>query len=173
LVTAEPKGIALDSFRAVLVPDSRELMAWNIRDLGFDMVLSGKVPRAIHDALRASSHQIIGAAPVSAIDLWAVHPGGHSVLDAVERAFGRPPAALAPSREVLRRHGNMSSATVMFVLNAMMRSAAAGARGCAMAFGPGLIAETMLFHTVGNASPQASLETFHQPAVRTPALSDG
>ena len=44
LVTAEPKGIALDSFRAVLVPDSRELMAWNIRDLGFDMVLSGKVP---------------------------------------------------------------------------------------------------------------------------------
>jgi predicted naringenin-chalcone synthase len=173
LVTAEPKGIALDSFRAVLVPDSRELMAWNIRDLGFDMVLSGKVPRAIHDALRASSHQIIGAAPVSAIDLWAVHPGGHSVLDAVERAFGLPPAALAPSREVLRRHGNMSSATVMFVLNAMMRSAAAGARGCAMAFGPGLIAETMLFHTVGNTSPRASLETFHQPAVRSPALSDG
>ncbi len=73
--------------------------------------------------------EIIGAAPVSAIDLWAVHPGGHSVLDAVERAFDLPPAALAPSREVLRRYGNMSSATVMFVLDAMMRAAApAGAR---------------------------------------------
>ena len=173
LVTAEPKGIALDSFRAVLVPDSRELMAWNIRDLGFDMVLSGKVPRAIHDALRASAHEIVGAAPVSSIDLWAVHPGGHSILDAVERAFTLPPAALAPSREVLRRYGNMSSATVMFVLNAMMRSAASGARGCAMAFGPGLIAETMLFRTVGDASSRASLETFHQPAVRSPALLDG
>jgi predicted naringenin-chalcone synthase len=173
LVTADPKGIALDSFRAVLVPDSRELMAWNIRDLGFDMVLSGKVPRAIHDALRESSHAIVGPGPVSAVDLWAVHPGGHSILDAVERAFELPPAALAPSREVLRLHGNMSSATVMFVLNAMMRSATPGARGCAMAFGPGLIAETMLFRTVGDAASCASLETFHQPAVRSPALLDG
>jgi alpha-pyrone synthase len=173
LVTAEPKGIALDSFRAVLVPDSRDLMAWNIRDLGFDMVLSGQVPRAIYDALRVSSQAIVGGAPVSEIDLWAVHPGGHSILDAVERAFALPPAALAPSREILRRHGNMSSATVMFVLNAMMRSAAPGARGCAMAFGPGLIAETMLFRTVGDTASCASLETFHQPAVRTPALLDG
>jgi alpha-pyrone synthase len=173
LVTAEPKGIALDSFRAVLVPNSRELMAWNIRDVGFDMVLSGKVPRAIHDALRVSAHEIVGVAPVSSIDLWAVHPGGHSILDAVERAFALPPAALAPSREVLRRYGNMSSATVMFVLNAMMRSAAPGERGCAMAFGPGLIAETMLFRAVGDASSYASLETFHQPAVRSPALLDG
>jgi alpha-pyrone synthase len=170
LVTADPSGIALDSFRAVLVPDSRELMAWNIRDLGFDMVLSGKVPRAIHDALRAGAHQIIGSLPVSAIDLWAVHPGGHSILDAVERAFALPPLALAPSREVLRRYGNMSSATVMFVLNAMMRSAAPGARGCAMAFGPGLIAETMLFRAVGNMPAH---ETFHQPAVRAAALLDG
>ncbi|MCX7314150.1 MAG: type III polyketide synthase [Hyphomicrobiales bacterium] len=172
LVTAEPKGIALDSFRAVLIPDSLELMSWNIRDLGFDMVLSGKVPRAIHDSLRDGAHQIIGSAAVGDIDLWAVHPGGGTILDAVERAFDLPPSALAPSREVLRRHGNMSSATVMFVLEAMMREAASGARGCAMAFGPGLIAETMLFHTVGNASSRAAQGTSHQPA-RAPALLDG
>jgi predicted naringenin-chalcone synthase len=172
IVTAEPKGIALDSFRAVLVPDSRELMTWNIRDMGFDMVLSGKVPRAIHDALRAGSHHILESAAVSDIDLWAVHPGGHSVLDAVEHAFELPPAALGPSREVLSRYGNMSSATVMFVLDAMMQTAAPGARGCAMAFGPGLIAETMRFHTVGNDSLQAS-EMSSQPAARAPALSDG
>jgi predicted naringenin-chalcone synthase len=170
LVTADPGGIALDSFRAVLVPDSRELMAWNIRDLGFDMVLSGKVPRAIHDALRASSHAIVGPGPVSAVDLWAVHPGGHSILDAVERAFELPPSALAPSREVLRMHGNMSSATVMFVLNEMMRSAPCGARGCAMAFGPGLIAETMRFRAVGNT---AAMETSQQPTARSAALLNG
>jgi predicted naringenin-chalcone synthase len=171
LVTAEPRGIALDSFSAVLVPDSRELMTWNIRDVGFDMVLSGKVPRAIHDALRSGADRIVGSAAVSDIDLWAVHPGGHSVLDAVERAFDLPAAALEPSREVLRRYGNMSSATVMFVLDAMMRATAPGARGCAMAFGPGLIAETMRFHTVGNAPLQAA-ETVHQPAVHSPALLD-
>ena len=171
LVTAEPKGIALDSFRAVLVPHSRDLMAWNIRDLGFDMVLSGSVPRAIGDALRGGAQQIIGDAPVDSIDLWAVHPGGTSVLDAVEHAFELPAMALLPSREVLRQYGNMSSATVMFVLEAMMRTAAPRNRGCAMAFGPGLIAETMLFRTVGNMTFRTSLETVHQAAVLAPALS--
>jgi predicted naringenin-chalcone synthase len=136
------------------------------------MVLSGSVPRAIGDALRGGAHEIIGNAPVDSIDLWAVHPGGTSVLDAVERAFELPATALLPSREVLRQYGNMSSATVMFVLNSMMRNAA-GARGCAMAFGPGLIAETMLFRTVGNTTSHVSLETVHQAAVFAPALSDG
>ena len=155
LVSAEPKGIALDSFRAVMIPDSSELMSWNIRDLGFDMVLSGKVPRAIHDALRAAADEILHCMPVGSIDLWAVHPGGHTILAAVERALDLPPAALQPSREILRRYGNMSSAAVMFVLREMMRTAAAGARGCAMSFGPGLIAETMLFRAVGNSARDA------------------
>jgi alpha-pyrone synthase len=172
LVTAEPKGIALDSFRAVLIPNSRDLMAWNIRDQGFDMVLSGSVPRSIGDALRGSAHEIIGNAPMNSIDLWAVHPGGTSVLDAVERAFELPATALLPSREVLRQYGNMSSATVMFVLNSMMQKATAGARGCAMAFGPGLIAETMLFRTVGSTTSHISLETFQKAAVLAPALLD-
>ena len=172
LVTAEPKGVALESFRAVLVPDSRELMKWNIRDLGFDMALSGKVPRAIHDALRTGTDEILGAAPVSSVDLWAVHPGGHSILDAVERALDLPPEALRASREVLRRNGNMSSATVMFVLNELMQSAAPGARGCAMSFGPGLIAETMLFRAVGNMAPRRAVSTALQPADRSPTLID-
>jgi predicted naringenin-chalcone synthase len=93
--------------------------------------------------------------PVGSIDLWAVHPGGHTILEAVERALDLPLAALAPSREVLRRYGNMSSAAVMFVLREMMRSAAAGAQGCAMSFGPGLIAETMLFRAVGHSARDA------------------
>jgi predicted naringenin-chalcone synthase len=79
--------------------------------------------------------------------LWAVHPGGRTVLDAVERAFALAPDALAASRDVLRRYGNMSSGTVMFVLERMLRNAVNGAKGCAMAFGPGLTAETMLFRT--------------------------
>ena len=108
--------------------------------------------------------------PVSAIDLWAIHPGGHSILDAVERAFRLPSTALQASREVLRRYGNMSSATVMFVLKELMRSASPGARGLAMSFGPGLIAETMLFRALGDA--QRPLETVRQPVDRSAALFD-
>jgi alpha-pyrone synthase len=148
LVTAEPKGASLDSFNAILAEDTRELITWNIRDFGFDMVLSGQVPTAIQDALAARSATILEGGPVGSIDLWAVHPGGRSVLDAVERGLNLAPEALSFSREVLRRFGNMSSATVMFVLAAMLRSAPAGAAGCAMSFGPGLVAETMLFRMV-------------------------
>jgi alpha-pyrone synthase len=147
LVSAEPHGIALDRFHAVLAPDTAELITWKIRESGFDMLLSGRVPGAIQEALSTRADDILDHASVDAIDLWAVHPGGRSVLDAVERALGLPEDALAWSREVLRRFGNMSSATVMFVLKAMLERAPPGKSGCAMAFGPGLIAETLLFHT--------------------------
>ena len=77
--------------------------------------------------------------------MWGVHPGGKSVLDAVEKGLGLGPAALWASREVLEECGNMSSATVMFVLEKLLRKAKAGDIGCAMSFGPGLTAETMMF----------------------------
>jgi predicted naringenin-chalcone synthase len=147
IVSADPVGTALDSFHAVLVPGTRELITWNIREAGFDMVLSGGVPAAIHDGLLEHGNEILAGAPVASIDLWAVHPGGRTVLDAVERALALPPAALAPSRDILRRYGNMSSATVMFVIEKLLRLGARGRTGCAMSFGPGLTAETMLFHT--------------------------
>lgn len=145
LVSSDPQGLALDSFHAVLVPETNGHITWNIGDLGFDMFLSGRVPGAINQALRAGSDRILAGAAVEDIDLWAVHPGGRSVLDAVEGAFHLGPRALEASREVLRAYGNMSSATVLFVLASLMRDGRPGARGCAMAFGPGLTAETMLF----------------------------
>ena len=143
LVSADPTGVSMESFRAALVPETRELIRWNIRDQGFDMVLSGAVPAAIRSALTAHRDTILGGA--NDIDLWAVHPGGRTVLDAVEQAFALSPDALAASRGVLNGHGNMSSGTVMFVLDRLMRQGKAGQRGCAMSFGPGLVAETMLF----------------------------
>ncbi len=146
IVTSEPHGIALDSFRAMLLPDTRHLMAWNIRNFGFDMTLSGRVPHAIYEALRSRSNEILATIQGHSNGLWAVHAGGRTILDAVERALNLGPAALAASRDVLRRYGNMSSATVMFVLAELMRKAEEGASGCAMSFGPGLVAETMLFH---------------------------
>lgn len=144
LITAHEQGFALDSFMAVMVPETRALITWKIRGLGFDMLLSGQVPAALGRAL----HEGELMAERDGIDLWAVHPGGRSVLDAVEIGLELPPDALAESREVLSCFGNMSSATVMFVLQRMMQRARPGQRGCAMAFGPGLTAETMRFHVI-------------------------
>lgn len=147
LVSRDPDGIALDGFRTLLIPQTRDLITWTIRASGFDMVLSGRVPSAIQAGLNAHAGDVVAGASARAIDLWAVHPGGRTVLDAVERAFGLDEAALAASRAVLRDYGNMSSATVMFVLDELLRIGARGARGCAMSFGPGLAAEIMAFRS--------------------------
>jgi predicted naringenin-chalcone synthase len=142
LITAFEHGLALDSFRAVMVPDTRKLITWKIRDLGFDMLLSGQVPaelgRTLHEGDLMRLREIV--------ELWAVHPGGRSILDTVENGLELPADALAASREVLSCFGNMSSATVMFVLERMMQQARPGQFGCAMSFGPGLTAEIMRFH---------------------------
>ena len=153
LVTAEPEGLALDSFKAVMAPETPEMITWHIGETGFDMVLSGKVPGALSKALSEENMKLILAgADHSEFELWAVHPGGRSILDAVQNSLELDPQLLAASRHVLENFGNMSSATVLFVLAEMMRANAAGAlsgqRGCAMAFGPGLTAETMLFSAV-------------------------
>ncbi|HEY5818072.1 MAG TPA: type III polyketide synthase [Mesorhizobium sp.] len=151
LISAEPAGLRLDRFHAIVAAESRELMSWSILDDGFDMVLSGQVPLAIHDALQQDIGDILGNKSVADIDMWAIHPGGRSVLDAVERALDLDPDALTDSREVLRDNGNMSSATVMFVLQRMLEAKAHSGVGCAMAFGPGLTAETMMFHKTAAA----------------------
>jgi len=145
IVSAEPRGLALDGFKALLAPHNADQITWNIRDQGFDMVLSGGVPASVGAALRAEQDIMLEGASVRDIDLWAVHPGGRSVLDAVETALQLDETALAVSREVLRENGNMSSATILFVLKALMERAEPGMRGCGMAFGPGLTAETLLF----------------------------
>jgi predicted naringenin-chalcone synthase len=143
LVTAEPGGLELDSFLALRVEDSRDLITWRVGDLGFQMFLSTHVPVKIERAMREHAGLIAGD---GGVQLWAVHPGGRSILDAVECGLALPPDALWASRGVLSSFGNMSSATVMFVLEKLMQRASAGQSGCAVSFGPGLTAEIMRFH---------------------------
>lgn len=153
LVTAEAEGIALDSFRAQLLPGTEDLITWRIGDQGFDMHLSGQVPPTIAAALRAERARneegwlgdalLRGGAGLH----WAVHAGGRTVLDAVEQGIGLGAEALSHSRDVLREIGNVSSATLPHVLARLMGSGAKGP-GMAMAFGPGLSAETFRFRLV-------------------------
>lgn len=145
LVSADPAGVEIQSFKAAFAPNTSDLIQWRIGDSGFDMDLSGRVPGVIRSVLHERAGEILGNCPMSDIDHWAVHPGGRSILDAVEQGLALNQGALAWSREILRRFGNMSSASVMFVLEQIMRIAERGSRGCAMSFGPGIVAETMLF----------------------------
>jgi 3-oxoacyl-[acyl-carrier-protein] synthase III len=142
LVTADPHGIALGRFRAAAIPRSEGLITWRIGDQGFEMELSGQVPGRIRRWLPEGRAALLGDAAPS---LFAVHAGGRSILDSVQQGLGLPPDALRHSREVLRRFGNMSSATLMFVLAAVLADRDATGPGVAMAFGPGLSVETFGF----------------------------
>lgn len=146
LISAKPHGLAIDSFLALNIPETSHLITWRIGDLGFDMQLSGQVPTEIGRALKELGPKVTRGKDPLSIDLWAVHPGGRTILDAVEKSLSLPDTALSSSRDVLLNYGNMSSATVMFVLRQVMSRAQSGQTGCAMSFGPGLTAETMLFH---------------------------
>ena len=144
IVSAEPEGLRLDGFSSVVLPDAAEHITWRIGNDGFDMTLSGMVPFTLASALPEWQDTMLAGRAGQDVAHWAVHPGGRSILDAVAHGLALPDAALAISRAVLNDYGNMSSATVLFVLARMMETRVPGA-GCALAFGPGLSAEAMRF----------------------------
>jgi predicted naringenin-chalcone synthase len=143
---AAPAGAwRLAASGSCLLPDSADAMGWTIGDHGFEMTLSKQVPRLIATHLRPWLEGWLagqGVAP-GAVGSWAVHPGGPRVLAAVEEALGLPPEAAAASREVFAECGNMSSPTVLFILD-RLRSCGAPRPCVALAFGPGLAAEAAL-----------------------------
>ncbi len=149
LVTADGPGLALDTPFTATLPDSAELIQWDIGDTGFAMHLSGEVPGRIAAALGTPELRAVLPADPSAVDGWAVHAGGRSILDAVEHGLSLAPDALATSRAVLADCGNMSSSTLMFVLDRLY--AQRPQLGVALAFGPGLAAEGLNLGWVDDA----------------------
>jgi predicted naringenin-chalcone synthase len=143
LVTADETGIALGRFQATLIPRSHDLITWHIGDSGFEMHLSGQVPGRIRRWLPEHGPKLL---PANMPVLWAVHAGGRSILDAVQQGLRLAPDALRYSRDILRDYGNMSSATLMFVLERILLDPDARGPGMGMAFGPGLSVETFAFH---------------------------
>ena len=148
LVSTQAVGLAIDSFLAVNLDGTDHLITWRIGEQGFDMHLSGQVPSQLRQGLAGAGHRITQGRDPLLIELWAVHPGGRTILDAAQQGLALPPEALTDSRDILLNYGNMSSASVMFVLQRLMQRAHSGQQGCAMSFGPGVTAETMLFHVV-------------------------
>jgi predicted naringenin-chalcone synthase len=128
-----------------LFPNTAYAMKWDIGDHGFEMHLSTRIPNLIAGALKPWLEQWLAENGVALADVgsWAVHPGGPRVLNVVEECLGLGRGALDTSREVLARCGNMSSPTVLFVLDRLRQTGAP--RPCVvLGFGPGLVAEAAL-----------------------------
>ncbi len=129
-----------------LLPNSNEAMTWNVGDHGFEMTLDARVPALIQEHLRPWLTEWLASHGLSLADIrsWAIHPGGPKILQGAEDSLELGPSATAVSREVLAQHGNMSSPTVLFILD-RMRQANAPRPCVALGFGPGLFAEAALF----------------------------
>jgi predicted naringenin-chalcone synthase len=148
---APSRSLELTGFATTLTTDGEKDMAWIIGDHGFEMTLTGNVPRIVGREVRETLAPVIDR--VGAIDQWVVHPGGRSILDKFEQAMELDESALHRSRSILRDYGNMSSATVLFILADLLGdpTAATGERVLVTAFGPGLAVESA---TAVIAAPQ-------------------
>ncbi len=156
-------ALALGPFMSALAREGNGDMAWEIGDSGFNMILSSYVPDILATNIGHIVDDLLLRTSLSAaeMDLWAVHPGGKSIVDKVEKALGLEPVQVAASRAVLADFGNMSSATILFVLARLLNESGPESRTvCAMGFGPGLTVET----SVSTLLPAGQATEHNDPA---------
>lgn len=145
--------LEVGAFSTALTSEGEADMDWTIGDHGFEMRLTANVPRIIGREIASVVGPMLGgdaSGGVADIDAWAVHPGGRSVIDRVQDGLGLPEETMLRSRSVLREYGNMSSATILFILQRIMADDALpdGATVAGLCFGPGLTVETARFTRV-------------------------
>ena len=140
-------GWQIKATGAYLLPDSEDAMTWRIRDNGFVMSLSAQVPGLIEAQLRPWMEEWLSRNGLSLKEIatWAVHPGGPRILSSVTKSLGLSAKSLQVSRDTLKDYGNMSSPTILFILK-RLRIEAAPTPCVALAFGPGLMVEAVLFN---------------------------
>lgn len=149
--------LQLDGFASSLIPSAENDMAWSIGNQGFEIALSSYVPDIIGANVESLIDPALKANGLSKEDIasWAVHPGGRAIVDKVQNALHLRPEQVQASRDVLRKFGNMSSATSLFVLRELLEGptpSEASSRICAIAFGPGLTVEAAFLRTCGRNS---------------------
>jgi alkylresorcinol/alkylpyrone synthase len=141
-------GIRVLDTESCIVPSSLDAMGFDLRDSGFHMVLSKEVPDILRREIRGLVDGLLERNGLSRADLSAylLHPGGAKILDYLEEELGLRRAETQPSWDVLRDVGNLSSATILFVIDAWLRRRppAPGTYGIAVGFGPGISAELLL-----------------------------
>jgi predicted naringenin-chalcone synthase len=136
---------AILSTHTRLFPATAGEMGWLVGDHGFEMMLGARVPELLEHGVGSWVDEALAQHGWSRghIGGWAIHPGGPRVIDAVLASLALPASSGHHSREVLRRHGNMSSATLLFIVRDLMEARVPRPWG-GMAFGPGLAGELLL-----------------------------
>jgi predicted naringenin-chalcone synthase len=157
---AGPAGdlLLLNRLHTQVLPDTEDAMAWQIGDHGFVMRLSPDVPRHVGTLATSALETLLDGQPAPAF--WAIHPGGRAIVDRLAELLQLTPAQTAASYTVLRRYGNMSSPTILFVLREMLdrlRVSNTSVSGVAAAFGPGLVTEMAHMTYVPPAAPRPSI----------------
>ncbi len=149
------KHLLLDTFYSEFLNEAKNEMGWYIGDAGFEMKLTSKVSRMILKHIQSISNKLLNKAGLKFKDIsrFAVHPGGRKILEAAENALGFSTIANCFAYETLRDYGNMSSATILFVLKKLMDDPEGidGENILGFAFGPGLTVESMILKRSGNA----------------------
>ncbi len=145
-------GMTINGFYSLLLSKGKNLMGWNITPVNFEMILDAKVPEFIGDEVNDIVSEVgrkFNVTP-SAIDKWAVHPGGRKILDTVKKHLHLKDDDLQYSYKVLDEYGNMSSPTILFVLNEMMKDDLRPEETIlSIGFGPGLSIETAMLTYAG------------------------
>jgi predicted naringenin-chalcone synthase len=132
-----------------LFKDSAKFMGWKIGNNGFEMMLSSELPKIILNSAAPKAKEILAqnGIGISCIKHWALHPGGRAILDSLQNGLELSDEQLNPSREVLRNYGNLSSVSILYVLKNILDTVELKMDDylCAIAFGPGLTMELVLF----------------------------
>lgn len=144
----ETDGLVIEHFYSEVITKGRRDMAWELSSSGFLMTLSGYIPDLIEEDFRAVVERALqkNSATQNDVSHWCMHPGGKRILEAIGRSLSLPQIALQPAYDVLREHGNMSSATILFVLKQMLQVKKPIPKLFGAAFGPGLTIETFTAH---------------------------
>ena len=141
-------GWQIDHFYSSLSPKGRADMAWELSSEGFQMTLSGYIADLIEEDFAELVNDALQSAQIERKEIqhWCVHPGGKRILEAVHSSLGFTNGQLQASYDVLRNYGNMSSATVLFVLDKIINDGnySTGEKLFGAAFGPGLTMETFI-----------------------------
>ena len=141
-------SLILDTFYSEFLIEAKNEMGWYIADAGFEMKLTSKVSKLILKHIKSIANQLLSKAKIEFKDIgsFAVHPGGRKILESAEAALGFTKEKNKFSYDVLREYGNMSSATIVFVLKKMLmeNNWNRGENVMSFAFGPGLTVESMI-----------------------------
>lgn len=144
----EGSGPRVLATRSVFYPDTEDVMGWHISERGFRIVLSPAVPAVARERLPGDVDEFLRSQGLSRRDVvsWVCHPGGPKVLEAMAEGLGLEREAFALSWQSLKRVGNLSSASVLLILEQTLRERrpAAGSHGLMLAMGPGFCSELLL-----------------------------